>query len=207
MTVDPQFWDGLAERYAARPVSDPEAFERKIAITRGHLSPGAVMLNVGCGTGSLSMRLADTGAALHGIDISGEMLRIARDKARDTPNVTFHQGTLADAPFGPESLDVLAAYSLLHLLGDRETFLQEALALLKPGGVFISSTVCLGGSWKPYGAMITVMRWLGKAPFVDILTHQEVSEAIAAAGFVDIEAPDVGAKDPVICFLVARKPA
>lgn len=206
MTVDPQFWDALAERYAAQPVGDPAAFDRKIAITRGFLSADAVMLNVGCGTGSLCLRLADTGAQLHGIDISAEMLRIARDKAAGTPNVTFHQGQLADAPFAPGSLDVLSAYSLLHLLPDRADFLRQALALLRPGGAFISSTVCLGGSWKPYRPLLSVLRWFGKAPWVDIVGHAALQGELAAAGFVDVEAPDVGAKDATVCFLVARKP-
>jgi hypothetical protein len=44
---DPHFWDELAERYAAQPVELPEAFERKIEITRARMRPDSVVLDIG----------------------------------------------------------------------------------------------------------------------------------------------------------------
>ncbi len=200
------FWDDAAERYAAKPVDDPAAFERKIAVTRSHLSPSSRVLDVGCGTGSLALRLAPDAAEVHGLDVSGEMLRIARSKAQSqgVPNVTFHQGTLETAPFDAGSLDVVCAYSLLHLVEDRPAALDTIHRLLRPGGVFISSTVCLGVF--PYGPLLTVMRWFGKAPRVWLFPTTCLEAEVRAAGFVELTAPDVGARPPVH-FLVARKPS
>ena len=48
------FWNKLAEKYARQPVANPAAFERKIAATQSLMTPDDVVLDVGCGTGSLA---------------------------------------------------------------------------------------------------------------------------------------------------------
>ncbi|MBO6940746.1 MAG: class I SAM-dependent methyltransferase [Deltaproteobacteria bacterium] len=208
-TADPAFWNELAERYAAKPVEDPSAFDRKIAVTKSEMEPTDVVLDIGCGTGSLALRLAGSAAEVHGLDLSSEMIRIAREKAEraGADNVTFHTGPFDETfdTFESESLDGVCAYSLLHLLDDRAAALWQIHRLLKPGGFFISSTVCLGESWIPYGAILPVMRWLGKAPWVDVVSKAEIATVIEDAGFVDLAQPDVGAK-PIIGFMVAIKP-
>ena len=108
-------------------------------------------------------------------------------------------------PFEPQSLDGVCAYSLLHLVEDRRSTLRLIYDLLKPGGFFVSSTVCLGESRVPYGPILDVMRWLGKAPMVKVLRKQALADEILQAGFVDLEQPQVGAK-PNIAFMVAAKP-
>lgn len=108
--------------------------------------------------------------------------------------------------FGAESLDGICAYSLLHLLPDRSTVLQRIHGLLKPGGFFVSSTVCLRESRVPFAPIIRVMRWLGKAPLVvNSFDRATIGRDIRDAGFVNVTQPDVGAKR-VIAFVVARKP-
>ena len=209
VTDNAAFWDGIAEKYAKQAVANPDAFDAKIAITKSRMKATDVVLDIGCGTGSLALRLAGSAAEVHGLDISSEMTRIANGKARaqDADNVTFHTGPF-DETFGafePESLDGVCAYSLLHLVDDRSAALAQIFRLLKPGGFFISSTVCLGESWVPYGALIGAMRLIGKAPMVKIFDRRTLEEEIRQSGFVDISQPDVGAKGE-IAFIVARKP-
>lgn len=203
-----QFWDRLAENYAAQPVKDVAAFDRKKAITRQHLHPGATVVEFGCGTGSLALELSSHAAQVHAIDVSAEMIRIAERKKADqgVSNVTFHTGTLeAMRPRLPVEVDAVWAYSILHLVDDRTSTLETAFELLKPGGVFISSNVCLAGTWVPYRTMITVMRWLGKAPRVYCYDRKTILGEIAGAGFVDVVDHDVGAGG-LVAFVVARKP-
>ena len=130
-----KFWDGAAEKYAARPVGNIPAFERKKAITREHLTPDATILEIGCGTGSLALEMSPFAAHIHAMDISSEMIRIANGKKETTgvTNVTFHQGT-ADGPdrFEPGQLDGAWAYSILHLVENRRGTLERLFELLKP---------------------------------------------------------------------------
>lgn len=208
MTTDAAFWNRLAEKYSRQPVANPDAFDRKIAITKSRMRQGDVVLDIGCGTGSLALRLAPAGGHVHGLDLSSEMIRIAKDKAtaQGVENVTFHVGPFDDAvPFEPESLDGLCAYSILHLVEDRVATLRSIFRLLKPGGFFVSSTVCLRESWVPYTPILTVMRWLGKAPLVKVFAKDVLVQEIRDAGFVDVAEPDVGAA-AMIAFVVATKP-
>lgn len=208
-STDPAFWNRLAEKYARQPVADPDAFERKIEITRSHMTATDVVLDVGCGTGSLALRLAPFGGQIHGMDLSSEMIRVAQGKARAqaVENVAFHVGPFDDSfdALADGSVDVLCAYSILHLVPDRTAALARIQRLLRPGGVFVSSTVCLGESWVPYRPILTVMRWMGKAPPVTLLKVSRLEQDVRDAGFVDIESPDVGAHR-MIAFMVARKP-
>lgn len=208
MTADPKFWDDIAEKYAAQPVENPAAFERKIDITRSLMRPDHVIADVGCGTGSLALILAPDAALVHGLDVSGEMVRIARGKAeaQGADNVRFHQGGLdAPLPFAPESLDGLCAYSILHLVHDLPGTLQRLHAVIKPGGFFVSSTVCLGDTWVPMGVLISVMQLFGKAPYVSSFDRAHLAAAVEAAGFVDVAFHEVGAK-ATTAFMTARKP-
>jgi len=203
------FWDNLAEKYAAQPVELPDAFDKKIAITRSLMTPDSVVLDIGCGTGSLALRLADAGREVHGLDVSPEMIRIARTKtaAQAADNVTFHVGPFDEGftAFEPEGLDVVCAYSILHLLDDRDAALAHMHRLLKPGGALVSSTVCLGESWVPFSVMIGLMRLFGKAPrVVASISEATLMDEMQAAGFVDITPHDVGAKQTT-AFIVARK--
>ena len=209
MTDAAAFWNRLAEKYSHQPVGDPDAFERKIAVTKSLIKAQDVVLDVGCGTGSLALALATSGAHVHGLDLSSEMTRIAAAKAaaQSVDKVTFHTGPFDESfsVFEAESLDGICAYSLLHLVADRPATLKRIFHLLKPGAFFVSSTVCLGESWVPYAPVLKVMRWLGKAPMVKIFSRETLEDEIRGAGFVEVSTPDVGAA-PTIAFVVATKP-
>ncbi|MRG97993.1 class I SAM-dependent methyltransferase [Polyangium spumosum] len=203
------FWNKAADGYARKPVANPDAFERKIAITRSLMQPDHVVLDIGCGTGSLALRLASSCAHVHGLDLSSEMIRIANGKAaaQRAENVTFHTGPFDEGFTALEegSLDGICAYSLLHLVEDRDAALARIHHLLRPGGLFVSSTVCLGDTWVPYAPLLRVMRWLGKAPTVKIVSRKTLVREVERAGFVDVTGPDVGA-EKIVAFLVAKKP-
>lgn len=206
---DATFWDDIAEKYSKKPVDNPEAFERKIDVTRSRMTPEARVLDIGCGTGSLALRLAASGAHIHGLDLSTEMIRIAREKAaaEGVENVTFYSEPFDESftAIAPGSLDGVCAYNLLHLVEDRPAALEQIYRLLAPGGFFVSSTVCLGDSWIPYAAILRVMLWIGKAPRVATFSNRTLEDEIRRAGFVDLSEPDVGA-EPTIAFFVAQKP-
>jgi arsenite methyltransferase len=206
--TDPSFWDRIAEEYAIKPVEDPETFTKKVQHTIGLMEPGSRILDVGSATGSLSLRLGAHAREIHGVDLSPEMVRIARHKVREAgqEHLHFHVGTLdSELPFEPASFDGITAFSLLHLVPDRARTLESIYALLKPGGFFVSSTVALGETWVPYRPLLKVMKWLGKAPDVYVVRKQDVLQDLQAAGFETFVQPIPELKETTL-FVSCRKP-
>lgn len=199
------FWDRVADSYAKRPVSDPDAYERKLAETRRHLTPEMEVLELGCGTGTTALHHAPHVKHIRAVDISAKMLEIARAKAdaADVTNVTFETTSVEDLRSAAETYDVVMVHSLLHLLDDRAAALAEIHRVLKPGGLLVSSTVCLGGGLPWLRLLIPVMRFLGLAPRVWFLTPDALTAEVEAAGFRIVQSWRHGRMTSL--FLMARK--
>jgi SAM-dependent methyltransferase len=91
-----------------------------------------------------------------------------------------------DVPDG--SIDVVMAHNILHLLEDRERAIADIHRMLKPGGVFVSSTACIGDMMLPLRLIIPVGRFLRLFPLVKIFSVAELKESVENAGFeVDYE--------------------
>ena len=129
MDASEEFWNNLAARYAEKPVANLKAYYAKLDATKACLKPENVVLDVGCGTGSLALELSRCVSEVHAIDLSREMIKIANQKAADEDigNVTFHHTTLANVSFESETFDAICAYSILHLFDDRRAALNKVL--------------------------------------------------------------------------------
>jgi 2-polyprenyl-3-methyl-5-hydroxy-6-metoxy-1,4-benzoquinol methylase len=163
---------------------DPAAYDAKIADIAGRLTPASRVLEIGAGTGTTAVRLAPHAGSIDALDISAEMIRIARERAADAgvTNITFHHGALEDAGLTP-GYDMALAMSLLHLLPDRPATLAHLHGLLKPGGVFISSSFCFAEGFVPLLPIVLAGRALGVFPAVQILRQRQLLAEITAAGF------------------------
>ncbi|MCT8159118.1 class I SAM-dependent methyltransferase [Pseudoruegeria sp. SHC-113] len=201
-----QFWDALSERYSKSPIKDMPAYEATLARTRAYLGAQDKVLELGCGTASTALLLAGQVAEYTASDFSHGMVEIGRAKAAQAGvrNLRHLQAAIPDAQFADAAYDTVLAFNLLHLLPDLPASLADVHRILKPGGHFISKSVCLGGAWylKP---VISAMRAVGKAPYVAFLTPEEVEAAISAAGFEIIERGDYPKKRTPSRFVVARK--
>lgn len=199
-----QFWDRIAQRYAAKPVPDAAAYATTLARTRAYLRPTDRVLEAGAGTGSTAITLAPLVARYTASDIAAGMVRIGREKAdaAGLPTLDLVQGTLATAPEGP--FDAVLAFNLLHLCPDPAAEITRAAALLPPGGHFISKTACLGDGFQLLWPLIGAMRLIGKAPRVGFLRRRALEAMIRDAGFEILETGDYPARPPAH-FVVARK--
>ena len=201
------FWDNIAEKYAASPIKNVEAYEETLARVRAHLKPEDNVLEVGAGTGTTALKLAGDVARITSSDLSGKMMEIARAKAADegVHNLRFVQATPMDAALEEDApYDAALAFNLLHLVEDVPGALRHLHALLKPGGLFISKTPCMGQSFSIWPLVVPIMRAIGKAPYVRFLKVSELEAEIRAAGFEIIDATDIPAGKPNH-YVVARK--
>lgn len=199
------FWDVMAKRYSRQKVAHEDAYREKLKKTQDYLKPHMEVLEFGCGTGTTALIHAPHVKHILATDISRKMLEIARAKARDAgiTNVTFEQMDIANLEAGDESFDVVMGHSILHLLPDRKEVIAKVHRLLKPGGIFISSTVCMGNCNPLLKAVLVIGRSLHLLPPVQFFTQDQLVALLTDAGFsIDHQwrpAPDQAA------FIVAMK--
>lgn len=206
MTGSEKFWNRFARRYAARPVSDPAAYEQTLQRVSAHLSSDDRVLEFGCGTGTTALILAPQVSHVTASDISGEMIAVAREKAaaQSIANVEFVKGTLFDASPAGDGYDAVMGFNILHLLEDLPAAARHAHRLLKPGGLFITKTACIGHMNPLLRIALPVMRVLGLAPRVNFLTVDRLEAAIRDNGFEIVETGLYPARSHSR-FVVARK--
>lgn len=205
MNTTAKFWDKLAPRYAAMPIADEAAYQKKLEITRQYLQPDSEVLELGCGTGSTAVLHASHVKHYLAVDCSSAMLDLARAKAKDSgvSNLAFEQATVDEFRSPETRFDVVLALSLLHLLEDKEAVISRIHSFLKPGGVFISSTACLGDRMAYIKYIAPIGRFFGKMPLVKVFTVAELEYSMVEAGFAIEYQWQPDPKSAV--FMVARK--
>ena len=181
-----KFWDKIAERYSKKPVADEAAYQRKLKVTREYFQPDMEVLEFGCGTGSTAIAHAPYVKHIHAIDISSKMIEIAQSKA-DTEkitNVTFERLTIEELSVPDQTLDVVLALSILHLVENKEEIIAKVHRMLKPSGVFVTSTACLGDTMmKHIKLIVPIGKFLGLIPMVKVFTTRELQDNLTDAGF------------------------
>lgn len=198
------FWDKNARRYAKSPVRDEAVYQEKLAITREYFRPDSSVLEFGCGTGSTAIAHAPHVGRIIATDISQKMIDIAEQKARDAgvENVHFQQGTLHDLSVEKESFDAILGLNILHLLEDVDAALAKVHELLKPGGVFVSSTALVGDLFFLWRLLIPLMQAVGLAPYVNTFGKETLVSRLSRTGFkIDRE----WQPNKASVFIVARK--
>jgi ubiquinone/menaquinone biosynthesis C-methylase UbiE len=207
-TDDTQFWDRMARKYAAHAIADVVGYERTLERTRHYLKGGETAFEFGCGTGTTALKLAPSVAHIMATDISGEMIAIAREKARaeGCGNATFEVARPEAAPWPAGTFDVALGFNVLHLVAERAAALRGVHRLLRSGGLFISKTPCLMEMNPVLRIAVPLMRLIGKAPHVAFFSADDLESEIAAAGFEIVELARHGSRGKdVRPFVVARK--
>ena len=206
MTNTDQIWDRVAEKYAKRPIKKPEAYAQTLDRTRSFLSRDDNVLEVGCGTGSTALTLAGNVNQITASDISAKMIEIGRGKAEaeQVDNVRFVQADLIDDTLEKGSYDVILAFNFLYLVEDTPAVIRDIHQYLKPGGLFISKTICFAEHSRFFWFLLYVMRILGIAPYVRFLKIRELEDYITDANFRIIET-GMYRETPLRRFIVAKK--
>lgn len=141
-----KFWDKAARNFHKDEERFAKAYAQAIEHTRTYLDPEDIVIDFGCGPGTICTEIADNVQHIHALDISPKMIEIAKRKTaeRKIQNIDFSQASLFDERFQKGTFDVVLAFNILHLLENSRQIVDRITELLKPGGLFISTTACLG---------------------------------------------------------------
>ena len=134
-----EIWNSAAEAFDNEPdhgLRNPVTRAAWAALLSESLpSDKTKILDIGCGTGSLSLVLAEFGHEVTGIDLSPEMIALAESKAQAASQpITFHVMDAAFPQLAPQQFDAILCRHLLWTLPEIDQVLQRWIRLLKPGG-------------------------------------------------------------------------
>jgi arsenite methyltransferase len=152
------------------------------------LKPGETVLDLGSGGGIdvlLSARRVSPGGKAYGLDMTDEMLALARENREKAgvENVEFLKGEIEDIPLPDNSVDVIISNCVINLSADKGRVLREAFRVLKPGGRFAVSDIVTRGEMHPE-IRRSALLWAGCV--AGALEENEYRAKLAAAGFGDI---------------------
>lgn len=165
------------------------------------LSPGEVVLDLGSGGGIdvlLSARRVAPGGKAYGLDMTDEMLDLARENQRKAgvENVEIVKGEIEDIPLPDGHVDVVISNCVINLSTEKEKVIGEAFRVLKPGGRFaVSDVVFLGDkSELPEDLVRSVELWAGCVS--GALEKGEYESLLSGAGFVDVSVEVTNVYEP-----------
>ena len=152
------------------------------------LKTGETVLDLGSGGGIdvlLSARRVGPSGKAYGLDMTDEMLALARENQRKAgvANVEFLKGEIEHIPLPDNSVDVIISDCVINLSGDKDKVLREAFRVLKPGGRFAVSDVVVRGE-VPAEIRHSVELWIGCV--AGALGESDYRAKLTAAGFAGV---------------------
>lgn len=200
------FWDRLSGKYDNQVKRYEQTYQKTIEKTNQYLGNADTVLDFACGTGIITIEVAESVKTIHAIDISSKMIDVAKRKAdeKKITNIQFSQTDIFDESFGNESFNTVLGFNILYFLSDIQNAVKRIYELLLPGGLFISATDCLGEHRSIQSVLTYCVSKIGIIPQMQRLKISELENFIRQGNFEIIETANLYQKPPNY-FIVAQK--
>jgi ubiquinone/menaquinone biosynthesis C-methylase UbiE len=151
------------------------------------LAPGRRVLELGCGAGDFSMRLARSGADVVAVDIASRLIELARRRC-DAENLIFDVANVESLPFEDRTFDAVTGNAILHHL-ELGPVCREVIRVLRPGGrIFFTEPNMLNPQvWLERNVKF-IGRWLQNSPEETAFVRWSLAKRLRRAGFVEVSA-------------------
>lgn len=203
----PAFWNRRSEVFDKQVLSVYEnAYRKTVKRSAAFLKKEDRVFEIGCGTGVATIPLSKYVKEITATDISENMIQKAREKAKNQSkdNIIFRTGELTEMEVEPERYDVVAAYNVLLYMKNQEEVLKKIYEVLKPGGIFLSATDCLGRNLSKDSVKKFWKSKLHLMPYVAFDTPISLMRKIQKNDFEVLEIVNLH-KNPPNIFIAAKK--
>jgi ubiquinone/menaquinone biosynthesis C-methylase UbiE len=160
-------------------------WQRRVSMLTNHLKISDSVLEIGCGTGYFTSEIAKTGAGITAIDISPDLIEIAKNEV-GAENVSFMLANAYDLEFKNDSFNSIVGSSVLHHL-DIKKAVSELFRVLVPNGIICFTEPNM---MNPQIAMQKNIPWLkrklGDSPDETAFFRWSLRRLLRSAGFIDI---------------------
>lgn len=146
MNSNKEFWNKWAKRYDLMMSKDRKIYDNLISKMKKALTRDMVVLELACGTGLLSVRLAGSVKTFEATDYSEEMIRQAKSKEKSS-RLHFSVQDATCLPYAPGTFDAVIISNALHIMPNPEKALSQIRRVLKKDGILIAPTFTAAGSF------------------------------------------------------------
>lgn len=183
-------WEKMAASYDNSALANfEEAYRHSIEKCVQAVCREDRVLEIGCGTGLITLEVAPHVKQIEAVDITPQMITIAQRKAdqQGVKNVQFQVYDGYALPYADASFDAVLIFNVLHIVKEPRTLLREARRLLKPGGGLITATDCYAEP-VPFNIRVRLslqraLHWLGVIPFVRYYRKAQLHSLFEQNGF------------------------
>jgi 2-polyprenyl-3-methyl-5-hydroxy-6-metoxy-1,4-benzoquinol methylase len=202
MNKSEKFFDKVSSKSKPEP---NQTASKIIESSKKFLKKSNCVLDFGCGSGAITNKLSKVAKSIDAIDISSGMLEFAKKQAEkdSVANINYIQASIFDGRFKDEKYDVILAFNVLHYIEDMPRLIERINTLLKPNGVFVSSTACLKEKRSLIGYLVLLLTRIGMMPKIFFYKKNELEILIKNGNFEIIKSEKIS-KLPEY-FIVTRK--
>jgi 2-polyprenyl-3-methyl-5-hydroxy-6-metoxy-1,4-benzoquinol methylase len=182
MNKSEKFFDRVSSKSKPEP---NQTAAKIIKLSKECLDTDNYLLDFGCGSGAITNKLAKAAKAIDAIDISSGMLAFAKRQAEEHSigNINYMQTSIFDEHFKNETFDAILAFNVLHYIEDMPSLIERINGLLKPNGIFISSTACLKEKRSLIRYLVLTLSKLGIMPKTKFYKKNELEMLMKNGNF------------------------
>ncbi|MCC8145970.1 MAG: methyltransferase domain-containing protein [Bacteroidales bacterium] len=200
-----KFWDKVSGWSWAESAANSTLVKHLKSKFGIYLQPDDTVLDFGCGTGTITLRIARNTHKVYGVDVSEGMFKRAQQnkKNQNIGNATFSKITALDEMFEEDFFQVITLFNVLQYIGNRKELFKQFYKLLKPNGLLMVAVPCFGEMNTSATWYVKFLRFIGIMPETYFFTIGEIEKEIVNAGLNKIES--VRLSDLPEIFIVAKK--